>query len=52
MKHISTSSSENVGYDSQEITIEESEETSKPAPSTRTVSGKIIYQEKALELNF
>ena len=52
MKHISASSSDNVdiGCDSQELKTEESEKTSMSASFARKVSGRMVYQEKALEL--
>ena len=52
MKHISASSTDNVdnGCGSGEIKKEESEDSSKICSYVRKVSGKIIYQEKALDL--
>ena len=52
MKHILASSTDNVetGCGSGEIKKEESEDSSKISSSTRKVSGKVTYQEKALDL--
>ena len=52
MKHISASSSDNgdIGGGSQEMKKENPEDNSKISSSARKVSGKIAYQEKALDL--
>lgn len=51
MKHISTSSSDNVdiGCDSQELKIKESKDSSKHASSAKKCQKKKFYQKKTLE---